>query len=314
MKLYLGVDGGQSSTTALAGDETGRVVGYGRGGPCNHISGPEARARFLNAIGGCVRAAAGAGDGEKPRFAAACFGFSGGAEDKQGLLDELLSSGKRLVTHDGLIALTGATAGEPGIIVVAGTGSFAFGRGASGRTVRAGGWGYIFGDEGSGFDIARQALRAALRMEEGWGAATTLRERLLEFSSSKDANEALHKFYKPEYPRQVVARFARQVDEAAREGDAVAAGILGSAAIHLAGFASSIRAQLFAEREPARVCWIGSVFRSDLLREKFRALVELTEGNRAGPPLWEPAAGALLEAYRLDGLHPELSNLPESEK
>src|SRR5258708_21745706 len=99
------------------------------------------------------------------------------------------------VAHDGFIALAGATAGAPGIIAIAGTGSFCFGRNASGRTARAGGWGYIFGDEGGGFDLTRQALRAALRMEEGWGPPTVLRQRLLEATGAADANDLLHRFY-----------------------------------------------------------------------------------------------------------------------
>jgi N-acetylglucosamine kinase-like BadF-type ATPase len=84
------------------------------------------------------------------------------------------------VTNDAVIALAGASAGGPGIITISGTGSIALGRNAEGRGARAGGWGYVFGDEGSGFDVARQAVRAALRMEEGWGPATCLRGVLME--------------------------------------------------------------------------------------------------------------------------------------
>src|SRR4051794_3242212 len=99
-QLYLGVDGGQSSTTAMIGDETGRVIGYGRGGPCNHISGPEAKARFVGAIGSAIREASRSSD--PLHFASACLGFSGGAEDKARWLDEIFSAERRVVTHDGL--------------------------------------------------------------------------------------------------------------------------------------------------------------------------------------------------------------------
>ena len=78
MQYFLGVDGGQSSTTALIGDASGHVLGMGRGGPCNHVSGEEARARFTSAIGGCVaQARAAAGLATDVAFEAACFGFSG---------------------------------------------------------------------------------------------------------------------------------------------------------------------------------------------------------------------------------------------
>ena len=122
--FYLGVDGGQSSTTALLGDQHGRVLGCGRGGPCNHVSGEAARAKFSGAIGASVAdACQQAGLGREHRaFAAACFGFSGGPEDKQPLVEEMFAIGKLSMTTDALIALSGATAGEPGIIAVAGTG------------------------------------------------------------------------------------------------------------------------------------------------------------------------------------------------
>ena len=315
-RYFLGVDGGQSSTTALIGDENGRVLGYGRDGPCNHISGPERRAHFLRIVGGCVGAAAlAAGLPENHReFFAACLGFSGGPEDKRHLIEELLSVQHLEVTTDALIALAGATAGRPGIIVIAGTGSIAFGRNLQGRTARAGGWGYVFGDEGGGFDLSRQALRAILRAEEGWGSPTALRKKFLSAGGADSANELLHLFYTTDFPRPQIASFSKLVDEAAREGDAVARELLFQAAQQLAMLAAAVRDQLFAEGEVVAVAHIGGVWRSDLLRERFRALIELRGASHVSPPIFGPAAGALLEAYRLGGLAVTLSNVPETEK
>ena len=314
--LFLGVDGGQTSTTALIGDESGRVLGAGKGGPCNHVGGPEGREKFARAISGCVgQACHQAGlDAAAVSFRAACLGFSGGPEDKRAILEEMLRAGQLVVTTDALIALSGATAGEPGIITIAGTGSIAFGRNATGRTARAGGWGYIFGDEGGGFDLTRQALRAILRDEEGWGPPTALRAMLLEAGGAASANDLLHRFYTTEFPRPRVASLARLVDRAAEQGDQVAREILFHAARELAALAGAVREQLFAPGEPARAAYIGGVFRSRILLERYRALVELEEGNRCGPPVYGPAAGALLEAYRAAGIQPQLVDLPESEK
>ena len=88
MKLFLGVDGGQSSTTALIGDERGRVLGRGIGGPCNHATAAEGRVKLERAISGGVAAACQEAqlDRAKTRFAAACFGMSGGPEDKEAIL------------------------------------------------------------------------------------------------------------------------------------------------------------------------------------------------------------------------------------
>jgi len=309
MTLFLGVDGGQTDTTALIGDETGRVLGAGAGGPCNHAGAAEGRRKLERSVGDSVAAAcAQAGlDARAVHFAAACFGMSGGPEDKQAILRQILRADVVVVTDDAVIALAGATAGEPGIVTIAGTGSIAFGRNAAGRTARTGGWGYIFGDEGSGFDIARQALRAALRAAEGWGPPTALMHALLEATGSADANGALHLFYTPDWPRSRVAALAPLVDDAAMSGDAVACDILHNAAQQLAVLTSSVRQQLWEPGEPARVAWTGGVFRSRMLLERYRCLVELEEGNRAGPPEYSPAAGALIEAYRAAGSQPRLS-------
>jgi N-acetylglucosamine kinase-like BadF-type ATPase len=312
-KYFLGVDGGQSSTTALIGDASGLVLGIGRGGPSNHVGAAEGRTKFVNAIEGSLTAAcqhAGL-DSSTPRFASAVLGFSGGPADKQAILKEILKSDRTLVTHDALIALSGALAGEAGLITIAGTGSIAFGRDASGETARAGGWGFVFGDEGGGFYIARQALRAALRFEEGWGPPTSLRPILLDATGTRNANELLHRFYTPEFPRPRIAGFSKLVDQAAESGDASASEILNDAAQHLATLAGAVRGQLFEDDERVRVAHVGGVFRSRTVRERFRELVELASGSQVIAPIYGPAAGALLEAYRAAGIKCALSNVPE---
>ena len=305
-RWFLGVDGGQSSTTALIGDETGRVAGMGRGGPCNHVSSAEARTRFSKALRGAIGAALHAAGITEANFETACLGLSGGPADKDALVRDLVPAQKYSITSDAVIALMGATAGEPGVIAIAGTGSIAFGRNAEGRTARAGGWGYAFGDEGGAFDLVRQAVRAGLRQEEGWGAATTLREALLKATGAPDMNDLVHRFYTPEYPRARIASFAKLVDEAARNGDAIARDILHGGAQALATFVAAVRRQLFHRSEHTRVSYIGGVFESGMLRERFTMLVELEGSCRLEPPAYGPAAGALIEAYRMAGLkvHP----------
>ncbi|HLI83959.1 MAG TPA: BadF/BadG/BcrA/BcrD ATPase family protein [Bryobacteraceae bacterium] len=302
MKYFLGIDGGQSSTTALIGDESGRIVGRGAGGPCNHATAEEGRGRLERAIEesvGAARAQAGLDAGV--RFAAACCGMSGGPEDKRAILEGLLPADKLIVTNDAAIALAGATPSGRGIIVIAGTGSMAFARNQADQTARAGGWGYLFGDEGSAYDIARQALRAALRMEEGWGAATVLRNKLLAAGGAADANELMHRFYAPDWPRDRIAMLAPLVNAAAEAGDAVAAEILQYAALQLAMLASAVRPLVCRAEAATQVAFAGGVFRSRLLRERFRELVELEPRTECTPALRSPAEGALLEAMRAAG-------------
>ena len=302
MRLYLGIDGGQSSTTAMIGDETGRILGTGRAGPCNHAAAGEGRRKFFTAMTESLgQAALSAGLTKAASFEAACLGLSGGPDDKEALAREMISAQRYLITHDAHIALAGATGGEPGIIVIAGTGSIVFGRNAAGVYARAGGWGYIFGDEGGAFDLVRQALRAILRNEEGWGPRTALRESLLEATGARDGNQLLHLFYTDEYPRDRVAGWARLIDQAALAGDAVAGDILASAAQALATLTAVVRRQLFQMGERIDVRYSGGVFASDSLRERFRMLVELEEGTSVSAPQMSAAEGALLEAYRLGG-------------
>jgi N-acetylglucosamine kinase-like BadF-type ATPase len=300
MKLFLGVDGGQSGTAAVIGDETGRVLGAGEAGPCNHAAAGEGRAKLERAVAGSVaRGCAEAGlDPATVVFEAACFGMSGGPEDKEAILAGILRTRRLIVTNDAVIALSGATQSGQGIITIAGTGSIAFGRNTAGRCARAGGWGYIFGDEGGGFDLARQATRAIIRAEEGWGPATSMRASFLKATSTATANEMLHLFYSDAWPRSRVAKLARLVDAAAADSDAVALDIIHNAAQQLAFLAGAVRAQLWQEGEPVQVAYIGGVFESGLLRGRFQALVELQDGVTCGPPLRGPAEGALLEAIR----------------
>jgi N-acetylglucosamine kinase-like BadF-type ATPase len=310
MPLYLGVDGGQSSTKALIGDENGCVLGSGTGGPCNHVGAAEGRDKLARAVKESLDAACAQArlDPRQVHFETGCFGMSGGPTDKEAILSEILTARKLVITHDALIALSGATAGEPGIVTIAGTGSIAFGRNAAGQTARVGGWGYLFGDEGGSFDIVCQAVRAALRYEEGWGPETALHRMLIKATDAPDANEAMHRLYTAEWPRPRVASLAKQVDAAAEEGDAVARDILASAAQQLAMLAATARERLFGSGETVAICSIGGVFRSRTLTHHFLQLVELAEGSRVQRPKYGPAAGALIEAYRAAGIHPGLSS------
>jgi N-acetylglucosamine kinase-like BadF-type ATPase len=240
-------------------------------------------------------------------FAAACFGFSGGSADKDAYTRELVRAERYKITHDAEIALAGATAGQPGLIVIAGTGSMAFGRNAVGKTARAGGWGYIFGDEGGSFDLIRRAVQAALRYEEQWGPPTSLRESLLSATQSKDMNNLLHRFYTPEFSRSKIASFAPIVTEAAESGDDVALEIIVAAAIDLACFAEGVHRRLFLRDQQIPVAHVGGGFNSSPLREAFVAAVRERISCHAAPPQFPPVMGAVLEALRLDGNASEIA-------
>jgi N-acetylglucosamine kinase-like BadF-type ATPase len=305
--LYLGVDGGQSHTKVAVGDSRGAIVGRGTAGPCNHVRSGEGREKLRRAVTEAVsEALAPLGRAfDETRFAAACFGMSGGPEDKRELLAELLACDRLEVTTDAAIALWGGTGGQPGVVVIAGTGSMAFGRNAVGKTMRAGGWGYLYGDEGGAFDVTRNALRAALREEEGWGPRTRLRTALLNAVGATDVNDLLHRFYTDEFPRQRVAALAPLVDQIAESGDVVAKQVLIEAGRSLADYGAAVRRQLFEPSEAVPVVQVGGAFNSRFVQDGFRAVLEGSCAEIVAPR-FDPAAGALLWAYALAGVDVDL--------
>jgi N-acetylglucosamine kinase-like BadF-type ATPase len=297
------VDGGQSHTKVAVGDGRGMLVGRGTAGPCNHVRSGEGRAKLRRAVTEAVSEALSplGRSFSETRFVAACFGMSGGPEDKRELIAELVRCERLEVTTDAAIALWGGTGGEPGVVVIAGTGSMAFGRNGSGETMRAGGWGYLFGDEGGAFDVVRNALRAALRAEEGWGPATHLRQMLLEASGGSDVNDVLHRFYTDAFPRQRVAALAPLVDQAADAGDEVARQVLLEAGRNLARYGAAVRERLFAAGDTVPVVQVGGAFQSRFVRDGF-AEGFAGGGSEIVMPRFDPAVGALLAAYAAAGV------------
>jgi len=300
MMYCLGVDGGQSSTRAVIGDAHGAIVGRGVAGPCNHVSAAEGEAKLRRVISEVVDAAClDAGISADTRFAAACFGMSGGPDDKRRILGETVNAESIEVVTDAAVALAGAAAGGPGIVVIAGTGSIAYGKSEDGRTARAGGWGYIFGDEGGAFDIVRRALRKALAAGEGWGPETTLQATFLTATSSETVNEAMHKFYSDEWPRDRIAKLAPLVDEEAQAGDGAALQVLDECGHSLGVLAGKAPQGLAIDgSENLSTYPIGGVFESQSILAAFKAEL-LDQGLRAARPRHQPAVGALILAYGL---------------
>ena len=303
--LYLGIDGGQSSTTALIADGSGRIVGRGTGGPCNHVKGAEARTKFLNAIGDCLLQACAQAHvpADGVAFSAACLGFSGGYEDKESYSRELIRSAKWKITHDAEIALAGATAGQPGVMVIAGTGSMAFGKNAAGEMARAGGWGYIFGDEGGALYLVRQGLRAALQHEEGWGQPTALTSLFLERLGASRINDVLHHFYVT--PRSEIASYAQLLNQAADGGDDTAIKIFADAGARLAWYVKGVYQHIFRQGDGFLVSYVGGTFRSPFLVSNYARCIKESLGADVTAPIASPAAGALIEAFKLTGIFSE---------
>lgn len=237
--LVVGVDGGGSRCTAVLAGATpaGGLVelGRGHGGAANVLaSGPEAAGASILAALDEAFARAGI---PRQRAAAACLGLAGvGRPAERGQAEAWAAAAavaeRVVVVTDAELVL----AGEPpwGVALIAGTGSLAIGRAPSGETARAGGWGPLLGDEGSGYAIAVSALRAVARMADGRGPPTELAARLTERFAAADATGLVTILGRAGSPRREIAAAAADVVAAADAGDAVAAAILATAAEELA--------------------------------------------------------------------------------
>jgi len=200
---------------------------------------------------------------------------------------------------DMVTAHAGAFGGGPGVIVIAGTGSIAYGKDAAGQQARSGGWGYAMGDEGSGYDIGRQALMAAARMEDGRGPHTSLLAALLDHFQLASLWEVRTALYGGKISRPQIAALAPLVFQACRQGDEAAQWIVDQAACHLAQLATAVLGRLCWE-EPAYVTPVGGVFQAgETIMNPFQTKLKARcPDARVVPTRYPPVIGALLLAYR----------------
>jgi len=236
--FYLGVDGGGSKTIAVIVDAQGREQGCGRAGGANYgaIGLQEAIAHIQTAIAAAVEMA-----GCAVPLRAAWLGLAGVdcPEDIILLLPHLEFIAATLhLTGDAELVLS-ALDDAVGVALIAGTGSIALGRDAHGTIRRAGGWGHILGDEGSGYAVGRAALQAAVRAADGRGKPTLLLERILNVWQLKTPGDLLHLVNLQHGPAKI-AELSPLVFTAASEGDASAAMIVQQAANELARAAIAV--------------------------------------------------------------------------
>ncbi|HEV2175600.1 MAG TPA: BadF/BadG/BcrA/BcrD ATPase family protein [Terriglobia bacterium] len=272
----LGIDGGGTKTTAAVGNARGAIAGRGSAGASNPTKvGLEAAGReILRAARAALRQAG----VERGGLDAVCLGLAGA--DRPDVRRPLLRWLRRavparahLLTTDAAIALEAALGQRPGIIVIAGTGSIAYARDKQGRMLRAGGWGVPFGDQGSGYDLGRKGVSAALRAHDGEGPSTRLEAALCRALHLRDITQVVGRNLKPQEPQEIAA-LAPVVLDAARRGDPVARALCQEAASDLASLALTLLRRL-GLASPISVVVAGGVFQSSLsLRRSFARAVQ----------------------------------------
>jgi N-acetylglucosamine kinase len=257
----LGIDAGGTKTICLLADERGTVIAQARGGGANLQAAGELEVeKVLHQVMDDALA------DRDVHPAAICLGIAGvdrpeDAAVVRGIMRRIGFKIPTVVVNDALVALTAGAGNQPAIVVIAGTGSIAYGRNAVGQAARSGGWGYLLGDEGGGFWIGRAALSAVVRQFDGRGPATRLTDLILTEMHLADPRELVHQVYYRDVHRQSIAALAGVVQAAAAAGDVVASDILARAASELSAAAVSVIGRLGMQREAFPIVLAGGIFR-----------------------------------------------------
>ncbi len=301
--LVLGIDGGGTRTRARLANWHGDTLGEGEAGASNPqgIGFAAAQANLLTAIQNAFDAA----HLERTRVAAACLGLAGADRpDERHLLTEWAReqiAPRVEIINDGLTVLAAGTPENWGVALIAGTGSSAWGRAPDGRTTRAGGWGYLIGDEGSAYWLACQALHAATQAADGRGDATRLLRASLDFWNLREPSELVARVYRTGLTPADFARLAPVVMDAAHAGDPVAQKIVADAADALATLIVAVarKLQFDAATEIPLALTGGLLLETASLRARVLESAR-ARGYRFAPALVHaPVAGAVRLARRL---------------
>jgi N-acetylglucosamine kinase-like BadF-type ATPase len=306
VSYYLGIDGGGTKTTCAVGDDA-HLLASATAGPSNIVRVGELQTR--ESLHQAVRQACAAAGITPAQVAHTCVGGSGAARPEladivRAFLAEILSTPIDVV-GDMQIALEAAFDAGPGVIVIAGTGSIAYGRNSQGKTARAGGWGFAIGDEGSAHWIGRAAVSAVLRASDPIDDTSetraprpdSLAKALLNtwgVSALIDLARVANSVPPPD--------FATLFPAVAGSKDELATQVLSNAGKELAHVAAVVMRRLFALKEngPIPVAMTGGVFRhASSVRELFyNELRTLDARAEIDPQVVEPVEGALRLARR----------------
>ncbi len=306
-KFIIGIDGGGTKTHAVFLSLSGHLLGQVTVGPSNY---QQAGKQGIQAV--CKEILA-----ELPQKGLDAKGIvrwvlglagAGRPADQRAVreaVEELGFQNRVTVENDGFIALVGAFSGEPGMILISGTGSICYGMNAKDEMARSGGWGYLLGDEGSGYFIGNQALIASLKDLDGRGKKTVLRQKFESFYNVATIDLIVPQIYSGSIRKEDVAGLAPFVFEAAERGDDVAEGIVARAGQELGKMAVAVARRLELENQPIRVAPIGSVLTNQ--QQRLTPFIEEELKSVSGTiqfqqPQYPPAVGAGIIGLKKEGI------------
>lgn len=299
-RLILGIDGGGSNTRALLAGPDGAVLGRGFAPSSNFqsVGFPAAAAAIQQAI---VEAFGAAGVALSLPVAALCLGLAGVGRPADRARMEAWAGSQRIaerciVVTDAEPVLAAGTPAGWGVALISGTGSVCFGRAPQGDTLQVGGWGYLLGDEGSGYDLAVRALRLATRTADGRADAHALLAAILSHLSLEQPEALVRRVYGGDTSPAAIAALAQPVVALAEAGDTHALALLAEGAGQLALMAKAAAHKLELAAAPLALAG-GLLGASAALRRMIGA--ELGAAWEPVTYVDEPARGTLLLARRL---------------
>ena len=311
-QFWLGIDGGGTNTRAAILDTLGQLCGEGHADAANFLRvGLEAA---VNNIKRAVNEACVQAGIQPSQITAACIGLAGVQHPKHHrlmyqALKAVLPIQTIMLEIDARIALAGATDLQPGVVIIAGTGSISCGINARGKFARAGGWGPTMGDEGSGFYIGRRALEAVVSAYDGRSLPTSMTEKVCRYFDVTCPTELPPVIYNSSSKvMREIAQLSKIAVEAAREGDTAALNILTDAALELARAVVAVIEKLNMQAEQFRVAYVGGVFEAgELILAPLRESIALVApGAYLAPPLYAPVIGAVKLALASREQHEQL--------
>lgn len=300
MFYVLGIDAGGTKTVCHLADESATLISEARAAGANlQATGELQVEKVLHDV---MEEAIGDRDIVP---AAICLGIAGvdrpdDAVIVRGIMKRIGFKARVVVVNDALVALEAGVPGVPGVVIISGTGSIAYGRNARDEAARAGGWGYVLGDEGSGYWIGRAALRAVLREADERGRETALTPLLLAHFQVDRPQGLIHEVYHSNLKPAAIGALAQCVQQAFAQGDEVAVGILRGAANELESGAMSVARRLALVGQEFPFILAGGIFKAVpwLSDELSRRLPIVAPGSSVRLLDREPATGAVLLALQ----------------
>ncbi len=308
----LGIDGGGTKTEAVMMGSDRKEIARFSSGPINFNGSDK------ETIGRSIRELFESVEREKPltECERICMGMAGISNpDAVRAMREAVGSfykGEMILKGDQETALSGALGGKPGLVVIAGTGSVCVGRFGDGEIVRAGGYGNIIDDGGSGYAIGRDILSAVVRAYDGRGERTVLsglvRERLAQMGHMETGDpdpvfisQIIRFLYDEKTTKRDVAAFSVLITRGMEENDPVSTAIADHAADELVLLAKTVIGKAREEKE-IKLAYSGSVLvKNAYINSRFcKALEEAFKNLKTGPALHDAAYGAGLIAC---GIH-----------